>query len=63
MKIDLAVTQMRSAPSLPALIADAGKRSALRFVEFFAVNVRNKNTRKAYGRCRCVPALARRAGD
>ena len=35
---------------LPALIAGAGKRAAWRFVEFFTVNIRNPNTRAAYGR-------------
>ena len=37
-------------PELPALIAGAGERAALRFLEFFAVNIRNRNTRAAYGR-------------
>jgi site-specific recombinase XerD len=35
---------------LPALIAGAGKRATWRFVEFFTVNIRNKNTRAAYAR-------------
>ena len=35
---------------LPALIADAGDKAARRFVEFFTVNIRNQNTRAAYGR-------------
>jgi site-specific recombinase XerD len=39
-----------SALTVPSLIAGAGKRAALRFLEFFTVNIRNKNTRKAYGR-------------
>lgn len=34
--------------SLPALIARAGEKAAWRFVEFFAANIRNKNTRAAY---------------
>jgi integrase/recombinase XerD len=34
--------------SLPALIARAGEQAAWRFVEFFAANIRNKNTRAAY---------------
>ena len=38
------------ADKLPALIAGAGKRAAWRFVEFFTVNIRNPNTRAAYGR-------------
>ena len=35
---------------LPALIIDAGKPTAKRFVEFFTANIRNSNTREAYGR-------------
>jgi len=35
---------------LPPLIAGAGDRAALRFVEYFTVNIRNRNTRAAYGR-------------
>ena len=37
----------------PALIARAGERAAFRFVEFFTANIRNKNTRKAYGHAVC----------
>ena len=43
---------------LPALIAGAGDRAALRFLEFFTVNIRNRNTRAAYARAAAdVPAL------
>jgi integrase/recombinase XerD len=35
--------------ALPALIGEAGERAAWRFLEFFTVNIRNKNTRAAYG--------------
>ena len=35
---------------LPALISGAGERAAWRFLEFFTVNIRNSNTRAAYGR-------------
>ena len=35
---------------LPARIAGAGDRAALRFLEFFTVNIRNPNTRAAYER-------------
>ncbi len=35
---------------LPALIVDAGDKAAWRFLEFFTANIRNKNTRRAYGR-------------
>jgi hypothetical protein len=33
---------------LPAAIGHAGERAAWRFVEFFAANIRNPNTRAAY---------------
>jgi len=36
--------------TLPALITGAGNQAARRFVEFFTVNIRNKNTRAAYAR-------------
>lgn len=36
--------------SLPALITGAGDRAALRFLEYFTVNIRNRNTRAAYAR-------------
>ena len=39
-----------SARMLPTLIAGAGDRAALRFLEFFTVNIRNKNTGAAYAR-------------
>jgi integrase/recombinase XerD len=35
---------------LPALIVGAGKPAARRFLEFFTVNIRNRNTRAAYAR-------------
>ena len=33
---------------VPAIVADAGNAAAKRFLEFFAVTIRNKNTRTAY---------------
>jgi len=33
---------------LPAIIAEAGEDTARRFIEFFLVSIRNKNTRQAY---------------
>jgi integrase/recombinase XerC len=36
------------APQLPALVQAAGARARTRFLEFFAANIRNKNTRRAY---------------
>ena len=36
--------------NLPALIAAAGERASRRFLEFFAANIRNAHTRRAYSR-------------
>jgi integrase/recombinase XerD len=36
--------------TIPRLIADAGEDTIFRFLEFFAVTIRNKNTREAYVR-------------
>jgi hypothetical protein len=44
----VAVIAGPSGPELPALIAGAGQKAARRFLEFFTVNIRNKNTRAAY---------------
>jgi hypothetical protein len=38
------------AEGLPALISATGARAALRFREFFTVNIRNRKTRAAYAR-------------
>src|ERR1700686_4054091 len=35
---------------LPALVAAAGERASMRFLEFFAANIRNPYTRRAYAR-------------
>jgi site-specific recombinase XerC len=35
---------------LPALVAAAGDRASMRFLEFFAANIRNPHTRRAYYR-------------
>src|SRR5580704_15328212 len=43
-----------TAGALPALVARAGKGGPRRFVEFFTVNIRNKNTRAAYARAAAV---------
>jgi site-specific recombinase XerC len=39
-----------SSPTLPALVAEAGERASRRFLEFFAANIRNPHTRRAYYR-------------
>ena len=36
--------------ALPTIVTAVGEGAARRFVEFFAANIRNKNTRLAYGR-------------
>jgi hypothetical protein len=33
---------------LPALVTAAGERASMRFLEFFAANIRNTHTRRAY---------------
>jgi integrase/recombinase XerD len=47
-----ALTQLVAthAPAPPALVANAGDRAILRFLEYFTVNIRNRNTRAAYAR-------------
>ena len=37
-------------PALPTLVAASGERASMRFLEFFAVNIRNPHTRRAYAR-------------
>jgi hypothetical protein len=44
-----AVARIPAENSLPLLISGAGERAEWRFLEFFTVNIRNKNTRAAYG--------------
>jgi site-specific recombinase XerC len=36
--------------ALPTLVAAAGKRASMRFLEFFAADIRNPHTRRAYAR-------------
>jgi hypothetical protein len=33
---------------IPALVTAAGERTSMRFLEFFAANIRNRRTRQAY---------------
>jgi len=44
------VSEAVSSVSLPAVVSGEPTRSQLRFLEFFAANIRNPNTRRAYGR-------------
>jgi len=45
-----APTPSRGALPVPALIARDGEATSRRFLEFFTVNIRNRNTREAYAR-------------
>lgn len=36
--------------AVPPIVADAGAHASRRFLEFFTANIRNPNTRRAYGR-------------
>ena len=45
---------------IPALAAAAGERARMRFLEFFAANIRNPHTRRAYARAADeIPGLVR----
>jgi integrase/recombinase XerD len=46
---ELSVIPGPSGLQLPVLIVGAGEGAVWRFLEFFTVNIRNKNTRAAYG--------------
>lgn len=48
MNTNLTVIAPKDLPLLPALIAREDERTAERFMEFFAVTIRNPNTRAAY---------------
>jgi len=52
-----------SAAVLPVLVAAAGERTSMRFLEFFAADIRNPHTRRAYYRAaeESLAALAERA--
>jgi integrase/recombinase XerC len=43
-------SQADLAAAVPALVAAAGERASIRFLEFFAANIRNPHTRRAYYR-------------
>jgi len=47
------IARAEPAPVVPTLIAAAGDQAVRRFLEFFAVTIRNGNTRRAYGRACC----------
>ena len=39
-----------ASPTIPVLVAAAGDRARIRFLEFFAASIRNPHTRRAYAR-------------
>jgi site-specific recombinase XerD len=43
-----AALAIRSSGPLPTLVINAGDRAGIRFLEFFALTIRNQNTRRAY---------------
>ena len=43
-------TPVKAGVALPALIQAAGPKASRRFLEFFAAQIRNPNTRAAYAR-------------
>jgi site-specific recombinase XerD len=45
----LAIIDPAAAVPVPTLIAAAGERASLRFIDFFTAHIRNPNTRAAYG--------------
>ena len=44
------LTPLAPTHAMPALITAAGDAASLRFLEFFAANIRNPHTRRAYSR-------------
>jgi hypothetical protein len=48
---------------IPQLIAAAGEQASIRFLDFFATNIRNPHTRRAYARAaeEFLPRPARRS--
>jgi hypothetical protein len=46
---------------VPGMVAAAGERAALRFIDFFTANIRNPNTRAAYAVAARFLCLARRS--
>jgi integrase len=45
--------KLQSSVAVPMMITNAGDHAARRFLEFFAAQIRNKNTRMAYHRAAC----------
>ena len=50
-RVNQSVGQLGSPLNVPALIANAGDRATLRFIEFFTAHIRNPGTRSVYAHC------------
>ena len=65
----LGLAPTRDVSHLPAIVSAAGERAGIRFLEFFAANIRNPHTRRAYSRAVsdflgwCAAAGVRSIGD
>jgi site-specific recombinase XerD len=51
--VPVTTPKLQSSVAVPMMIASAGDHAARRFLEFFAAQIRNKNTRMAYHRACC----------
>ena len=49
-RVQAASSELPGGAALPTLAVRLGKKGLVRFLEFFTVNIRNRNTREAYGR-------------
>jgi site-specific recombinase XerD len=49
----LTIIEPATSMPVPAMIAAAGERASLRFIDFFAASIENDNTRMAYYRAAC----------
>ncbi|MBV8807229.1 MAG: hypothetical protein JO033_01025 [Acidobacteriaceae bacterium] len=56
------IIPLPSSPNLPALITQAGKKAAWRFLEFFTVNIRTKTPARPTGTGRAHSRAGARAG-
>jgi site-specific recombinase XerD len=51
--VPVTTPKLQSSVAVPVMIASAGDHAVRRFLEFFAAQIRNKNTRMAYHRAAC----------
>jgi hypothetical protein len=53
------ITASSSRECVPALVAVAGERASMRFLEFFAANIRNPHRSGLCSSCRRISCLVR----